>query len=83
MTKELKAYFDGQKDTLKAIKLKIKLLIKFHEDRIEELIERLETIKIGIKDNQLSWGESDWVFSEIDFHYESIMAIEKEFEGVI
>jgi len=31
----------------------------------------------------LSWGQMDYILSEIDFHYESIMAIERWLEDVI
>jgi len=75
--------FEPNSYTKEQIKSAVEGLIKFHEDRIEELIYKLETIKIGIKDNQLTWGQSDEMWSEINFHFESIMAIEHWLEDVI
>jgi len=57
------------------IKSAVAGLIKFHEDRIEELIKKLKKEKIPI------WYH--FTIEEIKHHYESIMAIEHWLEDMI
>lgn len=77
------------KEILKIIKKRAEGLIKFHEDRIEELIKELEELNVGDTEYFKFFGhielekEFGSKMEQIEKEYESIMAIEHWLEDVI
>ena len=68
-------------ETLKKFKSSVEGIIRFHEDRIEELIKELKSLS--------GYGKLGWIshenklFALLRSEYESIMAIEHWLEDVI
>jgi hypothetical protein len=69
-------YLDADCFDYEDLKSAVAGLIKFHEDRIEELIKLIET-------SEANFEEVNITLNLIKFEYESIMAIEHWLEDVI